>query len=155
MELSDLKKQYIEFQKKYGLPEFSKLNEDFEIEKIDRESDIFLKTIRKVMMEKMVNSLAFLDMMMNPMNAPRIYLPYISSMGVEDKKIIDNLYGAFGEVSLACLPLEMNYSEKEEAEMIKHIYEQWDKSRKGFSELLKKVHKPVKNDIKKEKSYFG
>lgn len=155
MELNELKDIYSVYEKKYKLPDFYKLNEQFEIEKIDRESYILMRVIRKIMMDKIVNSLSFLDMILNPMNAPRIYLSFIKSMNDKDKEIINRLYEVFGGLSLECLSLELDYSEKKEAEIIKKIYEQWEKSRPEFSDFLKRVYKPLKNDVKKEKSYFG
>ena len=155
MELKELKNLYFGYEKKYKLPSFDKLNEQFEIEKIDRESAILMRVIRKIMMDKIVNSLAFLDMIANPMNAPRIYLSFIKSISDKDKEVMDKLYDSFGSLSLSCLALELDYSEKKEAEMVRSIYEQWEKARPEFSDLLKRVHKPVKNDVKKEKSYFG
>ncbi len=155
MELKELKNLYSNYEKKYKLPGFNQLNEQFEIEKIDRESEILMRVIRKIMMDKIVNSLAFLDMIANPMNAPRIYLSFIKSISDKDKEVMDKLYDSFGSLSLSCLALELDYSEKKEAEMVKNIYENWEKARPEFSDLLKRVHKPVKNDVKKEKSYFG
>ena len=155
MELKELKGKYGEYEKKYGLPSFAKLNEQFEIEKIEKESDIFLRVVRKTMMDKIVNSLSFLDMLLNPINAPRVYLNYIKSMNGKDKELLDNVYGIFSELSLACLPLELEYGEKNEAEMINRIYQQWEKIRPDFLEVLNRVHKPEKGEARKERSYFG
>ena len=155
MEIKELKVTYLNYQKKFKLPDFDKLNEQFEIEKIDRESDILMRVIRKVMMDKVVNSLSFLDMIINPVNAPRIYLPFIKSLSDKDGVVIDKLYAVFGNLSLECLSLELEYNEKKEAEMIKKIYDNWEEVRPEFVDFLKRVHKPLKSETKKEKSYFG
>ena len=70
MGLKELKKKYADLSKKYKLPNFVNLNEDFEVEKIERDTDLLLKAIRKVMMEKIVNSMSFLEMLLNPVNSP-------------------------------------------------------------------------------------
>jgi hypothetical protein len=124
-ELKDFRKKYEGFAGKYSLPGFSELNGDFEIDKIDKESEYFLRVIRKVMMEKVVNSLNFLDMLMNPVNAPRIYHGYIKGMSVEDRKVIDELYVSLGELSVISLGMEISYDEKEEAKLIKDIFKSW------------------------------
>ena len=77
MELKELKNDFISVSKGYKLPSFEKLNEDFEVDKIDRKTDCLLRLIRKVMMEKVMNSLSFLDLLLNPVNAPRIYLSFM------------------------------------------------------------------------------
>ena len=56
MELNDLRNDYSKLEVKHILPSFKELNESFEIDKIDKESDALLRVVRKVMMEKIVNS---------------------------------------------------------------------------------------------------
>lgn len=155
MELEEIKKEYSKYEKKYSLPSFKELNECFELEKIEYKTEILPRVIRKMMMDKLVNSIGFLDMLLNPVQAPRIYLSFIKSMSQEDKKIIEALYDSFGKISLDCMPLELDYSEKAEAQMINHIYKVWDESKEDFKALLVHVGNPTQNTSKKEKSYFG
>lgn len=155
MEFVDLKKNYSILEKKYRLPAFDKLNEDFEIDKIDKESDLLLRYVRKIMMEKIVNSIGFLEMLLNPVNAPRIYISYVRSMTAEDKKIIDEMYSALGNLSVSALELEIDCSEKSEAEIIKHIYEIWQQQKPKFRKIINNLKKPNNIAAKKEKSYFG
>jgi len=155
MELETLKKEYIKYEKQYKLPSFRELNEVFEIEKIDRESECFLRAVRKVMMDKIVNSITFFDMLLNPTQSPRIYLPFIKSMTPQDKDKIEKIYEFFGRVSLDCMPLELDYSEKAEAEMIKRVFREFQLIRVEFKELLIKIGKPVFTNNKKERSYYG
>lgn len=155
MEVENFKKEYNIYLKKYGLPGFSELNRRFEIDKIEKESECLLRVIRKVMMDKVINSLSFLDMLLNPMNAPRIYLSFIKNMSSDDKKEIDSVYGKLGELALSCLPLELNYDEKKEADMIKSIYSKWSGLDEEFGRILEKMSRPNSATSKKEKSYFG
>jgi hypothetical protein len=154
MDVNELEKHYDAFSKKYKLPEFKGLNEDFEIEKIKRRSGILIKTIRKVMMEKIINSMSFLEMLLNPVSAPRVYLIYIKSMTSEDKTEIDRIYGVLSEVVLNSLELEIEYSEKREAEMINEICKKWNSVKHGFIKIIKDLKKPA-SSVVKEKSYFG
>ncbi|MEK6855370.1 MAG: hypothetical protein AABX73_04065 [Nanoarchaeota archaeon] len=155
MDLNELKETYGQFEKKYRLPSFGKANENFEIEKLDRDSDAFLRAVRKVMIDKVVNSFGFVEMLMNPINAPRMYFSYIHSMGLEDKKRLDFIYTKLAELSLASLELEIDYSEKGEAELIKNICSTWDEIKPVFREILKNIKKPDLNLVKKERNYFG
>jgi len=155
MDIALLKKKYILFQKKYKLPDFKKLNEDFEIDKIERDSDCFLRVIRKAMMEKIVNSIGFLEMLLNPVNAPRIYFPYFKSITLEDKNEIELIYGKLGDLSLDSLSLEVGYSEKEEAKLIKKTFEVWNSVKSSFNKIVEHIKKPSNTVLRKEKSYFG
>lgn len=156
-DLTTFEKEYKVLEKKYGLPSFQKVNEDFEIDKIDRETKCLLRLIRKVIMEKIVNSIQFLEMLINPVNTPRIYLSYIHSMTSEDRKEIERIYTALGKLSIVSLDVEIYYIEKKEAELIKQAYESWQLLKPGFRMILKHMIKPEgnNNSIKKEKSYFG
>lgn len=155
MELKDLKKEYAKFEKKYRLPSFRELDENFEIEKIDRESDCLLKMIRKAMMDKVVNSLNFLEMLLNPLNCPRLYMGFVRAMDSEDKKNIEDIYSILGELSVNAMYLEIEYSEKGEAEMIKKIFGGWNKSKPGFKKIIDGIKAPKSLESKREKSYFG
>ena len=154
MNVNELEKQYDALAKKYKLPAFKELNEDFEIEKIKRRSGILIKTIRKVMMEKIINSMSFLEMLLNPIVAPRVYLIYIKSMTSEDKTEIDRIYGVLSEIVLDSLELEIEYSEKREAEMINEICKKWNSVKPGFIKVIKDLKKPA-TSVTREKSYFG
>jgi len=72
MDLEQLKKDYSAYEKKYKLPSFKELNESFEIEKIERQSDILLRIVRVIMMEKVIATQRFVESLLNPANAPRI-----------------------------------------------------------------------------------
>jgi hypothetical protein len=155
MELTDLKKQYFVLEKRHKIPSFNAVNEDFEIDKIDKESDCLIRIVRKIMMEKIVNTLQFLDSLTNPVNAPRIYHSYIKSMSVEDRKIIEGIYDVLAKVSLDSLALEVEYNEKREAELIKEVFKAWQDIKLKLGEIIKHMSKPNSEGVKKEKSYYG
>ena len=155
MELSDLKKKYENFAKKHKLPSFSELNVDFEIDKLDKNTESVLRSIRKLMMEKIVNSMSFLEMLLNPMSSPRMYLPFIRTMGVEDKKKIDDIYSALADLSLFSLNLEIDSEEKAEAELIKNTFEKWNSLKPLFRDIIQGIRAPKNFVVKKERSYFG
>ncbi|MFH1290191.1 MAG: hypothetical protein ABIH92_02165 [Nanoarchaeota archaeon] len=155
MDLKDLKREYEKLKKKHKLPSFKELDECFEISKLDKEGDTLLRSIRKVMMEKIVSSLGFVEMLLNPMNAPRMYLAYVKSMGAEERKSIDKIYGEFAELSILSLDREIDYDEKGEAELINKIFGVWNGARPEFRKVLKSMKKPNNNSEKRERSYFG
>jgi len=154
MELKNLIKEYGKYEKKYKLPSFKEINQAFEIEKIDKESEILLKVIRKIMVEKIVNSLGFVEMLLNPMNAPRMYHAYIKNIQEEDKKCIDKIYESFSEISTLSLEREVDYDEKKEAELIIQIFKVWNKMKPEFQKILKNLKDPSESK-QKDRSYFG
>ena len=155
MEIEELRKEYLSLEKKYKLPSFQELNENFEIGKVDRDVGALLRAIRKAMMEKIVNSMSFVEMLLNPMHAPRMYHLYIRTMSAEDKKSIDKIYDEFSNISMLSLEREIDYSEKEEAELIKKVFAVWSNLKSEFRKILVNMKKPTDNSVKKERSYFG
>ena len=155
MDLKELKSKYAELAGKYKLPKFEELNENFEIERSKRIGETLLRTIRKVMMEKIVNSAGFLEFLLNPVNAPRMYMIYLKSMKQEDMKEIDKVYGELSALILSSLKLEVDYSEKGEAEAIKQIAKKWEEVKPGFRKIFSDIQKPEKSEERKEKTYFG
>lgn len=155
MNIDELKKKYGELAKVYGLPSFAELNENFEIEKIRKGQETLLKTVRKTIMEKIINSMGFLETLLNPVNAPRIYFSYIKSMSSEDRKDIEKMYSTLGDLVVDSLGLEIDYDEKKEAEMIKKLMEKWGSVKPGFRKVVADMQKPSSSAFVKEKSYFG
>lgn len=156
MELKEIKKIYMELAKKYKIPSFEDLNYDFEIDKLEKDTDHILRVIRKLMMEKIVNSINFLEMLLNPVNTPRMYLPYIRMMSLDDKKTMDKLYSELSDLTLLSLDLEIDSNEKSEAELIKKIFEKWNFLKPDFSKILVNMKQPKNfSSNKKERSYFG
>ncbi|MEK6892712.1 MAG: hypothetical protein AABX07_00760 [Nanoarchaeota archaeon] len=156
MELKELKKRYSELEKKYKLPAFRSMNEDFEIEKINLESEVLLRVIRKIMMDKVLSFLNFIERVItNPVGLPRIYYGYVKAMDNNDKIELEKLYDSFGELSLDAFKLEVYTSEKEEAELIKKISRTWQLSKPELIKVAAKMKTPESQVVKKEKSYFG
>ena len=155
MEVEEFKKKYLQIGKRHKLPSFDELNLDFEIDKLDKDSDNLLRAIRKIMMEKIVNSMGFLEMLVNPVNAPRMYIPYVRTMSVEDKKIIDEIYSSLAELSVLSLELEIYSGEGEEAVLINSVFEKWKEIKPKFRQILKSMKAPRNFSEKKERSYFG
>ncbi|MBM3230457.1 hypothetical protein FJZ22_02260 [Candidatus Pacearchaeota archaeon] len=152
--LPQITKEYPALQVTYGLPALSDLNRDFELDKIDVETEFLARTIRKCMMDKIVNCLNFFDMLLNPQQAPRIYLSFLQTITLSDKQLLEQLYSAFGTLSIECLALELEYTEEKEAEMITRIARVWTEQSTAFSTLVQRIRNPVPFQ-KKEKSYFG
>jgi hypothetical protein len=154
-DLSDLKEKYSVLVEKHGLPSFKEMNEVFEIEKIDRESDTLLRTVRKVIMDKVLNSLNFIEMLLNPVNAPRMYMVYVNGVNPEERKKLDKLYSGFGKMLVKSIQRELDYSEDEEAKLIKELYGTWNDLKEDFMAILKNVENPKVSEKKKERDYFG
>ena len=80
---------------------------------------------------------------------------YLKSLNGDDKVKIDKIYDALSELSLYSLDLEIDYSEKDEAELIAKICRVWNSMKPNFRAILTSMKRPAVPSNKKEKSYFG
>ena len=154
--LAKLKEDYSKIQKKYGLPDFDRLNEDFGIEKTAQtETDFLIKEIRESIGETLENFLRFVEAILNPVNVPMFLFPIIKSLNTEEKNKLSEIYKKLSKLEIDALKL-INYSEKKEAEFIKNSYALWQEIKKDFVKIIESVEKMM--EIKSEKSergYFG
>jgi hypothetical protein len=153
-ELSKFKKDYEVLVGKYDLPSFDGLNERFEIGKIDKESGILLKDVRKIMMESVFNFLNFLEMLMNPVNAPRMYHVAIKKMGDGEREKIEKIYSGFSTLIVRSMKAEIDYSEDGEAKLIRDVFNKWEELKGDFKFILDFIENPG-DSKKKKRDYLG
>ncbi|PIN78178.1 hypothetical protein COV15_00025 [Candidatus Woesearchaeota archaeon CG10_big_fil_rev_8_21_14_0_10_34_12] len=156
-ELERIKKEFSEKQKQYNLPDFQTLNEIFEIEKVtEHETDTLLREVRKHIVDKALSYLRFLEMLLNPSNAPLFVFGMTRNLEAADKQLIEGVYKELCEIELDAIGLDNQYSEKKEAEFITNKTKQWKESSKDIEKILLSLRKSWKSSsIKKEKGYFG
>lgn len=156
-DLEKLKKEYEKLKDRYNLPSFVEINEDFEIEKLqERETDLLIREVRRIMVEKNSAYLRFIEMFLNPGNAPMFFFSLVKNMDHVDKKTLEELYGELGKFEILSLKLDNEYNEEKEAEFIKKFYKDWQEIKKKFGRLLKAVDDSwEKKSERKEKGYLG
>ncbi len=154
--LQKLKKQYLSLKKKHKLPDFDKLNEDFEIEKLqEHETDFLLREIRRTMVEKVSVVLKFLEIIVSPNEAsPAFVFAMIKEIKPETKKNIEQLYRQLSAVEISSIALDLDYNEKSEAAFIKDQNKKWEATKKDLKALIKNFDSVWKSESAK-KSYVG
>jgi hypothetical protein len=152
--IEDVRKKYDFYSKKYELPDFEKLNGEFGIESINRDSFLFLKVVRKKMMERIGTVMNFFEMLLNSTNVPRMYIPFVNSISVEDKQKLDKSYDSLSKLTLSSLELEINSNEEKEAKLIKEIYFSWENIKPNLSFVIDRIRIPIVKE-RKDKNYFG
>ena len=154
--LKKLKEEYSKLQKRYNLPEFDKLNEDFRIEKTAQtETDFLVREIRESMGETLENFLRFVEAILNPVNVPMFLFPIIKSLNVEEKNKLSEIYKKLSKLEIDSMKL-IDYSEKKEAEFIKNSYKIWQEIKKDFVKIIEAVENKTEAKVEKsEKGYFG
>lgn len=157
MNLAKTKKQYETLRKKYSLPNFQQLNEEFDIEKVaEKETDLLLREIRRCISDKIAAYLRFFELFLNPMNAPFFILGIMKNIKGEVKKVIEGIYKELSMFEISSINLDFDYKEKEEAKFIKDASKKWQGMKKKFKEISIAISGSWKEvSEKKEKNYFG
>ena len=156
-EFKEFKEKYETLRKKYDLPDFKFMNENFEIENVAcEETELLAKKIRKQMMEKISLSFHSLEMLKNPQNAPLFIFSMIKSFSPSDKDNLELLYNKFAGFEIEAFGLETYYDEKKEIEFIKKVCKEWKEVCSDFNKIYESMKSGNKPDSKKhQKSYFG
>ena len=155
--LLELKKDYLEIQIRYNLPSFQELNRDFQIEKIaEYETDILIREVRKFVAEKLSNYMKFVEMIINPVNAPMSIFSLIKSIGQDDKKKLSEIYEKLVKNEIEIVELDLSFSEEKEVQYIKNSNVIWQEIKKDLLEIIGTIKKNWDNSSKKgEAGYLG
>ncbi|MBD3283177.1 hypothetical protein GF396_02695 [Candidatus Pacearchaeota archaeon] len=99
----------------------------------------------------------FLEIILNPSNAPMFFFKLIKKLDREDKDVVSRIYESFGLLEVEVISLDLKYNEEREAMFIKKVFEIFNKEIKEI--LLKITEKLVNGEdfqIKENNgSYFG
>lgn len=155
-DIDKLKEDYDRFNIKYNLPEFEKIGEDFDVEKIaEKESSFLLREIRRTMNEKIIAYVHLFETFMNPSSAPMFIFSILKNFDEGDKKLIRELYKELSKKQLKVMQLDTLYSEEGEADFIVETFNEWQISKNKIFSLLKKFEKDYKEIKEDTKAYFG
>jgi len=156
-DLENLKEDYKEIQKKYDLPEFEKLNEDFQIEKLaEIETDFLVKEIRKFIADKFMNYLRFIESILNPVNVPIFIFSIIKSIGEDEKKKLTEVYKKLVKCEVDLIKLDIESSEDDEVKFVKKSYKLWQEMKKDILKIVEVIKKNWDNKLESNGSgYFG
>jgi len=155
-DLSELKQRYKKLQEKYKLPDFEEMNQEFYIEKIaELETDFLTREIRRFIADKIYNYLRFIETILNPANAPMFIFSVIKSMTLEDKKKFNDIYEKLAEIDIELIKLDIESSEKKDAEFINNVYISWKEIKKELIDVVGRLKKGKSEEKDRGSGYFG
>lgn len=135
-----LKEIYNEFKKKYNLPDYDLLYEDFEIEKKDYENEKFiLRNIRRVIGEKIESYKHLFEVLINPSSPPIYIYTFLKNLDLKQKQEIKDLYTFLSRNQVKLIQLDTIYNEDEEARFIETFFEKWQSIKKDIYAILESI----------------
>ncbi len=152
--LEKLKEKYTKFQKKYGLPEFEKLNENLSVERMaNSETDLIVLETRRYLMDRMINYLDFSEKLLNPTNVPIGLMILGKNIDEKNKKALNKVYEELLKNYLASLKLDFEvYSEEKNASAIKALYKSLIEIKKQLYEIITSAEVEMDKDKKERNS---
>ncbi len=156
-EMEEIKAEYEVLVKKYSLPDFQKLREDFDIDKVlDKDEEFLLRSIRRTITDKFSGYLSLFETLINPSGPPVFVFTFLKGLNAEDNKNVKEVYKKLTRFQLSSMKLDTIYSEKAEAESVKSYFESWQNLKKIIYALTERFEQELeKNSEEKAKSYFG
>ncbi len=152
----DFESAYNELKEKHNLPDFKRLAEEFDIEKItDKESILLIREIRRTINEKLSAYMHLFETLINPSAPPMFIFSALRGINGEDKEKIKEIYQKISKLQIEVMKLDTIYSEEGEVAFVKKSFDQWQELKKEVYSVIEKFDENVeKEDNLKKRSYF-
>ena len=155
--LKDVEADYVKLEKKFDLPKFDKLIEDFDSDKIlEKEDGILIRDVRRTINDKLSAYLHLFETLVSPSSPPLFVLTFLKNTSDADKKLIKEIYKELSKIQITNMKLDTIFDEKKEAEFIKNSFAKWQSMKKKVYTLFETFECEFERNAEtKEKSYFG
>jgi hypothetical protein len=156
-EIDRIKADYKSLSKKYGLPGWTELEENFDISKalIDG-GELILKDVRRKINEKIMAYIHIFETFINPQTAPMFVLISIKTLDEKKWEKVKGVYKELTRIQFKQILADTDYSEHGEAELIREMYTIWEKEKKVIKEVIEGMDREYGADSPISKTnYFG
>ena len=155
----DLKKIYESYQKKYKLPDYDKLDHEFELLYVNNIIEIKypLRFIRRRIIDKIGYFIGILQGILQPNPASIISLEESKFFSEEEKKNISLLINRLMLLQRESTVLDTDFNIDEDAKLIRESYKFWLDTKKDILKIIETFVQNWKKEAKEEskKEYIG
>ena len=154
----DLEKSYQKMQKRYGLPDFSKLDFEFEINSRDTEENTtyFLRYVRRRMNDRLAFFTRLIENILHP-PSPSLASTYEDRVLTdEDRQILLEQFKRLMILEREAFMLEATLDEKGDAGYVKTVMKDWPRIKEQLIHVFRKIERAWQSEetINLE-NYFG
>ncbi len=154
--MSNIKDKYNILKKKYSLPEYEQLNQDFDLEDINAETELILSKIRLKIYEKMDFYAKLFESMLQPESS---LVDLYEAHYIEDdvKNSAYSLFKRIIHVLRSSNLVSVNNKEEDNAKFIKDAFQDWNSIKDDVKYHIKRLISlwEKETDIKEDLNYFG
>lgn len=157
MKFSQVKEKYDELREKYVLPSFDDLNNLFDVDKLNRDSQHVARDIRRIIMDKILDNLRMVEMLLNPSNAPPMFLQFIKKVSYNERILFSAVYRRLVVLELYSIELEVSaYSIENEVKFIDLAYKTWKELLPDWKMIVEVMKNNVESPAgRRQRDYFG
>jgi hypothetical protein len=154
--MEPIEKQYADLAKKYKLPEFSKINHEFEICFIDRK-EFLLREIGGIMIERIDLFIGMIDGVLNPDTGHMASLHEARFADASQKEELYRLYKILMHHQRTAVLCSLKREEKEEAAFIAGFFKDWEVLKPSLIAMVAGLQDSWTKDtsMKEDLQYFG
>ena len=147
---------YTELAEKHSLPNFKKIAEDFDIEKIqEKESTFLIREVRRIINEKITAYIHLFETLINPTSPPMFVFSILRNISTEDKETIKKIYKALSRTQIEVMKLDTIYNEADEIKFINETFIVWQELKQTIYKLIERFESSFEeDDSTKKRSYF-
>ena len=152
----NLEKEYENLKKKYNLPDFKKLNREFDLEEIEHDG-FLLRRIRTRLYDKVCSFIKILESLLYPNGSDMASLHESKFFTEKDMNNVSSLFKKLMLIDRYYLLVDLEEDEYKDSEFINTVYEDWLILKKDLIKYLEIMKESWKGEDKMptEKDYFG
>jgi len=152
----DIEKEYNEVRKKYGLPEYSQLNNEFEISCIDKE-EFILRQIRRKIVEKMEFFSDILEGILQPDTASLAEMYECRIFDDDEKSKAMHIFKRLMLIQKESIEAAVENSQQLNADFINKSFKEWLSLKKDLKQIIKKIIESwgKESEMEEKLGYFG
>lgn len=154
----NIKEEYGNLAKKYKIPKFEVLNEEFELDFI-KEKQFLLRQVRRRINEKVIFFCRIVEGLLYPTPQNIVNATELNNFSNEKKVELEKIYKELMYYERSSLLLDVSPNEKKEIEYINSLFNFWGKIKKQVEETVRTMQESWKKDDKEEEkeknNYFG
>ena len=150
-----IEESYAQERKRFNLPDFNKIDFEFEISSLE-ETKFILREVRRKMIDKIEHFINLLEEVLQP-ETTVANLHECNFFDQEEKEKIFRLYSKLMRLNRKSLCLDLSPNDKEEADFIITLFNEWIDLKKDVALVLNKMKESceIEAETKENPQYFG
>jgi hypothetical protein len=132
-----IKESYDRLRKKHNLPDFDKINNEFEISTLEKD-DFLIRAVRRRMAEKLSHFAKFLEDLLSP-DASFASMTECRDITEDDKQQIFDLFQKLMYFGTLSSQLDLLCDDDKEVDFIIKFFAEWQAIKKDLNLLLEKI----------------